>query len=177
MQNNKGTKEAWKIILATITENKELDIFYSDKNLDEVKHHSNPISYLKKWLTHATPRNNILPERTMEYTLDGSTTDWALMTTKPWRVESFTLEVEEQKQEENRQKWWFSPFFLCIFILTIYRFIKKNKQRTISFKCNETIVIKFGRNKCLQLFITVILYLQTILFYIFAVIVPIWLMI
>lgn len=39
LQNNKGTKEAWKIILATITENKNIDIFYSDKNSDDTWTH------------------------------------------------------------------------------------------------------------------------------------------
>jgi hypothetical protein len=35
LQNNKGTKEAWKVILATVTENKNIDIYYSDKSESE----------------------------------------------------------------------------------------------------------------------------------------------
>jgi len=35
LQHNKGTKEAWKIILATLTENHEIDIFYADRNVEE----------------------------------------------------------------------------------------------------------------------------------------------
>ena len=37
IQNNKGTKEAWKVILATVTENKNIDIYYSDKEVEEEK--------------------------------------------------------------------------------------------------------------------------------------------